>query len=231
MRRWAAAWLLAGAGFALAAAGPAPAGEVRGLIEVPAPKPAKRGADLYGKYAPPTPPAPTPKEDEAVPTVPAAVWLDPVTGTPPRIPRDPVTMDQSGVRFVPRIVSVQSGDQVEFLNSDPVFHNVFSLSPAKSFDLGRYRKGSSRLVTFERPGVVKVFCDIHSQMAGFVVVTDTPFFTLSDDAGRYEVAGVPAGRYHVHVWAEGMKAPSMMGVVDVPAQGVVEFTASLVPGS
>jgi len=136
-------------------------------------------------------------------------------------------MDQKNTRFAPRVLPVQTGEQVQFLNSDPVFHNVFSLSPARKFDLGRYRKGGSKFITFEKPGVVQVFCDIHAAMVGFVVVVDTPFFATIDAAGGYQINDVPEGEYDVLVWSEGMTHFQSVGEVEVTPTGPTEFTAKL----
>jgi len=91
---------------------------------------------------------------------------------------------------------------VEFPNGDPIFHNVFSLSKPASFDLGRYPKGSSRSVRFDKPGMVKVFCHIHSDMSAVIVVLDNPYFATPDRHGRYSIDGLPPGEYTVVGWHE-----------------------------
>jgi plastocyanin len=110
--------------------------------------------------------------------------------------------EQRDERFVPHVVPVVRGSTVDFPNGDDVFHNVFSLSSTKSFDLGRYRKGSSKSVVFERSGVVPVFCHIHSDMSAVVLVLDDPFFAVPDTAGRYAIEDVPPGEYTVTGWHE-----------------------------
>jgi plastocyanin len=112
-------------------------------------------------------------------------------------------LDQRNETFVPHVLAVTVGTTVEFPNSDRVFHNVFSLSKAKRFDLGRYPRGQSRSVRFERPGMVRVFCEIHSHMSAFVLVFAHRFFDTTDDAGRYRIEGVPPGTYTLAVWNEG----------------------------
>lgn len=111
-------------------------------------------------------------------------------------------MEQARETFLPHVLPVVVGTTVEFANGDPIFHNVFSLSKASSFDLGRYPKGSSRMVRFDRPGVVKVFCHIHSDMSAVVLVLDNPFFTVPDSSGAFELVDIPAGRYVVTGWHE-----------------------------
>ena len=119
--------------------------------------------------------------------------------------RDPgrAVMDQRNERFVPHLLAVMIGTVVEFPNSDRIYHNVFSLSRAKRFDLGRYAAGRSKAVRMDRPGVVRVFCDIHSHMSAFVLVFNHPFFDVTDTDGRFELPALPAGTYTVVGWYEG----------------------------
>jgi plastocyanin len=119
----------------------------------------------------------------------------------PGVP-DTARMEQRDERFVPHVVPVVRGSTVKFPNGDDVFHNVFSLSSAKSFDLGRYPRGSSKSVTFDRSGVVQVFCHIHSDMSAIVLVLDNPLFAVPDTAGRYAIDGVPPGEYTIVGWHE-----------------------------
>ncbi|HEX7284486.1 MAG TPA: carboxypeptidase regulatory-like domain-containing protein [Vicinamibacterales bacterium] len=112
-------------------------------------------------------------------------------------------MDQRNERFVPHVLAVMVGTYVDFPNSDLTYHNVFSLSRAKRFDLGRYAAGKSKGVRMDRPGVVRVFCDIHSHMNAFVLVFNHPFFDVTDDDGRFELPALPAGTYTLVGWYEG----------------------------
>ena len=95
---------------------------------------------------------------------------------------------------MPRVVAVPVGSEVDFPNDDPFYHNVFSLSRPRTFNLGRYPKGQTRVVRFDKPGIVKVFCDIHSHMSAAVVVFNHPWFAIPDDEGRFEIARRSAGR-------------------------------------
>jgi len=113
------------------------------------------------------------------------------------------SMDQRNERFVPHVLAVMVGTVVDFPNSDRTYHNVFSLSRAKRFDLGRYAAGKSKSVRMDRPGVVRVFCDIHSHMNAFVLVFAHPFFDVTEVDGRYELPNVPPGTYSVVGWHEG----------------------------
>ena len=114
-----------------------------------------------------------------------------------------VSLDQRNETFVPHLLAITAGTTVEFPNHDRTYHNVFSLSKAKRFDLGRYAAGSSKSVRFDRPGIVRVFCDIHSHMNAFILVFGHRFFALTDDEGRYEIDGVPPGSYTLSAWYEG----------------------------
>lgn len=109
---------------------------------------------------------------------------------------------QTGETFVPHVLPVVEGTTVEFPNQDPIFHNVFSLSGTKTFDLGRYPKGESRSVNFDRAGIVPVFCHLHSNMSAVVLVLDNEFFAVPNTEGRYRIQGIPAGTYTVVGWHE-----------------------------
>lgn len=109
-------------------------------------------------------------------------------------------IDQKNEQFLPRMVVIPRGSTIAFPNQDRVFHNVFSLSKTKRFDLGLYRDGESRSVTFKRTGVVDVFCNIHPKMAARVMVVPNRFYALTDSQGRFSLADVPAGTYTAVAW-------------------------------
>jgi plastocyanin len=111
-----------------------------------------------------------------------------------------VSIEQRDRRFVPDLVVIPAGSTVSFPNFDPIFHNVFSLSKAKSFDLGNYREGQSRLVTFPVPGVVAVYCHLHSNMAASIVVAPSRWAVRVDKNGVFSLDDVPAGSYTVVAW-------------------------------
>lgn len=129
-------------------------------------------------------------------------------------------LDQRNETFVPHVLAVTVGTVVDFPNNDKTFHNVFSLSRAKRFDLGRYAAGRSKSVRFDRPGLVRVFCDIHSHMSAYVLVLTHPFFSVTDTDGRFRISGVPPGQYTIVAWYEGEERTSR--VVTVSPNGVVE---------
>jgi plastocyanin len=132
------------------------------------------------------------------------------------------TMDQRNERFVPHVLPVMVGTVVDFPNSDATYHNVFSLSRAKRFDLGRYASGNTKSVRMDRPGVIRVFCDIHSHMNAFVVVFNHPYHALTDDEGRYRLDNIPAGTYPVTAWHEGT-ARDTRSVTIPPGGGIVDL--------
>jgi plastocyanin len=125
------------------------------------------------------------------------------------------TITQRDEAFEPHVVAVERGASLDFRNADPFFHNVFSLSGPKTFDLGRFPRGQSKTVRFDRPGVVKVFCHIHADMSAVVLVLDSPFFVSPDASGQFELNGVPPGDYRIVAWHERAKA--VVGRVHVVA--------------
>jgi plastocyanin len=129
-------------------------------------------------------------------------------------------MDQHNERFVPHVLAVMVGTVVDFPNSDATYHNVFSLSRARRFDLGRYAAGRSKSVRMDRPGVVRVFCEIHSHMNAFILVFNHPFFDVTAPDGRFELPAVPPGGYTLVGWYEG-EARATRAVV-VPQSGWTE---------
>jgi plastocyanin len=190
---------------------PAPLGVLRGRVDirrVPAPPERRPGiTDLA-----------TPAPRDIPDTRRAVVYLE----TAPRgafETREPVRlrMDQRNETFVPHVLAVTTGTIVDFPNNDSTYHNVFSLSLAKRFDLGRYARGRSKSVRFERPGIVRVFCDIHSHMSAFVLVFGHRYFATTDTEGRYRIDDIPPGSYAVAAWHEGEVRDTR--TVVIPEQG------------
>ncbi len=132
------------------------------------------------------------------------VWLSPLATDAGAAPVAPMhaTLQQKNKTFEPHLLVVTKGSLVEFPNRDPWFHNVFSLFNGKRFDLGLYEAGSTRTVRFDREGVSYIFCNIHPEMSAVVVVLSTPYFAVPNKQGEFAIAGVPAGRYTLHVWNE-----------------------------
>jgi plastocyanin len=157
---------------------------------------------------------------------PSVVYLE----TAPRGAFEPIEtpraiMDQRNETFVPHVLAIPTGTTVDFPNSDRIYHNVFSLSKTEPFDLGRYAMGRSKQVRFDRAGIVRVFCEIHSHMSAFILVFNHPFFAMTDSEGRYRIDNVPPGNYAVIAWNEGVSSdPSP---VAVPNGGVAELDIAL----
>lgn len=130
----------------------------------------------------------------------AFVYLERTNGAPAAGDQSSVQISQTDRTITPHVSAVQVGQLVEFPNDDDVFHNIFSLSSGNSFSLGRYAPGTTETSRFENPGVVRLFCDIHSEMAGVILVVDTPYFTRVDIDGTYTLANIPAGDYRAIAW-------------------------------
>jgi plastocyanin len=127
-------------------------------------------------------------------------------------------MKQASKRFQPRVVAIPKNSTVEFPNADPIYHNVFSVSGPNRFDLGLYRSGASKPKTFEEAGLVRVYCNIHPQMIGFVMVVDSDYVAVTPPSGEFELPNVPAGARVLKVWHE--EAPSELSIpITVKASG------------
>jgi hypothetical protein len=121
-------------------------------------------------------------------------------------------IDQKGLMFSPHIVVVQQGTTVDFLNSDNVAHNVFWTAVGNDkkagHNLGTWPKGEKRAFTFDKAGVVPLLCNVHPEMAGYLIVSPTPYFAETDDSGNYKIKDVPDGSYTLITWHEGAKNAS-----------------------
>jgi plastocyanin len=132
----------------------------------------------------------------------AVVWLDAPDADGPRSDT-PVVLDQRSLSFFPRVLAVRAGTTVDLPNNDRVFHNVFSFHDGKRFDLGVYPVGMTKQVRFDKPGLSRIFCNIHPNMAAYVKAVDSPYFAVSDRDGRFTIAAVPEGTYSYHAWRPG----------------------------
>ena len=130
----------------------------------------------------------------------SVVWIPGLTIAGSGSVRPSVTSKDK--RFDPRILAVPAGTRVTFPNVDAIYHNAFSLSPGNTFDMGLYRKGASRDVVLKNPGIVRVYCNIHPDMASSVVVVEGNAFALVQKDGTYRIAGIPPGRHEVHIWSD-----------------------------
>ena len=128
-------------------------------------------------------------------------------------------------RFEPRLVVVPVGGSVVFPNMDPILHNAFSVTGKNKFDLELYKKPKSRSRTFRYPGIVRIYCNIHPQMSGFVVVRDNPFWAQASGQGRFSIADLPAGTWVVKAWHA--RARQVKKTVTIPETGVVDIALTL----
>lgn len=155
-----------------------------------------------------------------------AVYVDAIADKKFEAPKDHVVIDQRKMSFIPHVVVVQQGTTVDFLNSDPVGHNVYwpSISGNKKLahNLGTWPKGEKKPFQFNDPGVVSLLCNVHPEMSGYVVVAPTPYFAVSDKDGNFEIKNIPAGKYTVKTWSEDGK-PSTQAV-NVSGATTVELT-------
>jgi plastocyanin len=132
----------------------------------------------------------------------SVVWVE-GTGAATRRDAPRAEVRQVQFQFNPGLLVVPVGTAVAFPNGDDTYHSIFSYSEPKRFDLGRYLKDEAPpAVVFEKPGLVRLFCEIHEHMRGYVLVLDTPYFTKSNPAGGFRLEGVPAGRHRLHVWID-----------------------------
>ena len=150
------------------------------------------------------------------------------------------TMDQQNLTFIPHILPVPVGALVHFPNNDKVDHNIFSLSRAKKFNLGSYKPGENKSVVFDKPGIVELRCDVHAEMAAYIMVLKNPYFAVTDDQGRFEIPNskyleqnnikgvkdLSPGKYILKIWHEKLKTQKQ--IVTVPENGDVsiEITAT-----
>jgi len=142
------------------------------------------------------------------------VWLTPQdrVGKAAIGQRKRAQLVQRDKSFEPHVLVVRTGDTVDFPNRDPFFHNVFSLFDGKRFDLGLYEAGATNSARFDRAGVSFLFCNIHPEMSAVIVSVDTPYYGISDRAGRVTIVDVADGRYEMHVWYERSLADELKGL-------------------
>jgi len=158
----------------------------------------------------------------------SVVYVDAISGKTFPAPSAKPVMDQKGLVFNPHVMVVQQGTTVDFLNSDNVQHNVFwpSISGNKKegHNMGTWPKGEKRSFTFNTPGLVPLLCNVHPEMAGYIIVSPTPYFAETDASGNYKIENVPDGKYNVVAWHEGMKPQTKS--VDVAGTGKADFSLS-----
>jgi len=140
---------------------------------------------------------------------PLVVYAEPLPGEAlPRPAGGAAAVRQRDARFQPSFLAIAAGQRVAMPNEDPIYHNVFSYSQPNDFDLGLYPEGESRVVAFEHPGVVRIYCSIHESMSGLIFVSPTPWFAVVDDALRYRITGLPEGERVLRLWSPRLPAGS-----------------------
>jgi plastocyanin len=196
-------------------------GAVRGRVSIGIPVTAKRSSSTYSRSIATVALAPESELRHVV------VYLKDA----PKGAVSPVHAEirQENENFVPRVVAVPVGSEVDFPNDDPIYHNVFSLSRARTFDLGRYPRGQSRRVKFDRPGVVKVFCQIHSHMSATVMVFDHPWFAIPAEDGSFELPAIPAGAHQITAWHERLGDTTLEVRVDAGRTASTDFVLPVPP--
>jgi plastocyanin len=156
-----------------------------------------------------------------------AVYVDAIPDKKFDPPKDHIVVDQRKMAFLPHVVAVEQGTTVDFLNSDPVGHNVYwpSISGNKklSHNLGTWPKGDKKPFQFNDLGTASLLCNVHPEMSGYVVVVPTPYFAVTDKDGNFEIKNIPAGKYTLKTWSEDGK-PTTQAVDVSGATTTVELT-------
>ena len=153
----------------------------------------------------------------------AVVWLE--SSASARVAPATSEIVTEGKQFLPHVTVVTVGSTVRFPNHDPFNHNVFSLSPEAEFDLGLYGRGETRSAQLSRPGVVRIYCNVHAQMSVIVVVRDTPWYTQPGADGSFTISGMPPGSYTLHAWHE--RGGDTTRPVTLTAAGITEVSIQL----
>lgn len=146
------------------------------------------------------------------------VWLDPLGAKPAKKAATTATMTTRGKTVLPHVIAVPAGSTINFPNEDPISHNLFSLTPGNTFDLGLYRKGTGKSQKFDAPGTVNVYCNVHPNMSAVVHVMATPYYGFADAAGKFSF-DVPPGKYRLTAWNE--LGGSATSDIEVGADGKV----------
>jgi len=139
----------------------------------------------------------------------AVIYIDRIPGRTFVPPSAPVLLDQVNLRFTPHVLPVLAGTSVAFPNSDPVRHNVFSPTTNWKFNLGTYPRGSTKFRTFDKAGAITLLCNVHAEMSAYVIVTETPYFAVSDKEGKFTIPNVPPGSYVLKTWHARAKPTSV----------------------
>ncbi|MBI3652605.1 MAG: methylamine utilization protein [Acidobacteria bacterium] len=149
------------------------------------------------------------------------VWVEGVKGF--SVPATKPSFSQRGMVFFPALLVIVAGQTVQMPNDDSVVHNVYSFSPTKKFNLGIYGKGENKEVTFEQPGVVELFCSIHKQMKGKILIVPNPYYARIGSSEMYRITALPAGNYTLKLWSDSGALETRRIVVPAKGDVVVNF--------
>ncbi len=197
-------------------AAPRPAGRLEGHVTISIPVVAPPPSAAY--VARRVPPAPAPQSEVTN----VVVYLkDAPRGAAVAPMRSSIL--QQNETFVPHLLAITTGSTVDFPNGDPFFHDVFSLSRSGSFDLGSYPKGKSKSERFAKPGLIKVYCHLHSHMTASIMVFDHPYFTVPSAEGAFSIDDIPAGSYTVTAWHERIGESSQHVTIEAGRPVEVQF--------
>lgn len=198
------------------------AGNIRGTVHVPAlvqVAPRVRAPHYHSAGAPAVSKPTVAKKPEVTNVV---VYLE-GKGLERPVPREMPVLDQRDATFIPHILPIVKGMSVRIVNRDHTYHNVFSLSSVKKFNIGRRPTGEEVPVKFDKVGAVQVFCDIHSNMSAVILVLENGFFVQPKDDGTYDLSNVPPGTYTIKAWHERFSAPAQQVTVRAGATATVNF--------
>jgi plastocyanin len=158
------------------------------------------------------------------------LWLEPLDHAAPSVPGRHVEMKQKNKEFQPHVLAVPVGGTVDFPNLDLIFHNAFSNFSGQPFDIGLYPPRTSRSFTFKHPGIVRVFCNIHSTMSAIIAVVNSPWYAVTTSTGAYSITGVPPGEYRLHLFHERALEDNLRFLerpITVPEAGLVNPLISI----
>lgn len=197
--------------------GPPQPGALSGRVDIKS-RPPEQVASRYASTGSPA--------QQSMPVIPTIAFLNgPIAGAPAWAQPTQAIMVQKDLEFSPAFLIIPKGASVSFPNEDDEFHNVFSYSKAKRFDLGRYRKGEFKKVLFDKPGIIKVYCEVHPWMRAAILVLENPFYKVVAADGTFSMTGIPAGHYELVVW--NIDAGSSRIQVDVAADKSPELQIQL----
>jgi hemoglobin len=151
------------------------------------------------------------------------VMLTPVSGTAKKRRPKQRVVEQRDKQFAPHVLAVPPGSTVAFPNFDGIFHNVFSISPTKKFDVGLYKDGDTRELKFEKPGIVRLGCNIHAKMSAYILVVDAPHYVVVDGGKSFRFKSLASGRYRVRAWSEHSAEPTETEIVIKPGANTATF--------